>query len=380
MHQPQTHAEGLNVTQPFREHDEHGDELISLANAYCDGPLTPSETQRLEQLLRGSHAAQQRFLLLLDVHARLLTDARGGCPAVPDPVLPVEHRNGSSLANGSTVNGSAPAFRRINGHTKGVAARGAVSASPVVAQPARRQRLRRFLAGAAAVCVTIGALVQIGITILPRGGRGEILNAPGTAAVQPLARVSRTVEIDGKLESPLQAGQVLNPGILQISKGRLELALGPEVLLLVQAPSQIQIEEGGHVRLIAGRLAARVSNPKLGFVVNVQSIKITDLGTEFGVAIGTEGEVHVQVFEGAVLVEADGDSGLSLIPQRLAAGQAYTVNAGGTAKMTKFDSDLFVRDFSPAELVNQLCCSPAGACAAGQGVPQPPSTPPAGKP
>jgi len=104
----------------------------------------------------------------------------------------------------------------------------------------------------------------------------------------------------------------------------------------------------------------RVSNPALKFVVSAHGISVTDLGTEFGVAIGNSDQVQVQVFEGAVLVEGD-NGGKSIAPQQLTAGQAYSARNNNTAQMTRFDPSSFARDFSSAEAVNQLYSSP-GAC------------------
>lgn len=344
------------MTEPNRESDRVGDELLSLANAYCDGLLTPVDAERLDELLRGSEPAQQRFLLLLDVHAALLTEARRG-HLLPDSDVPQDPPH-TAPPNGAKVNGSRN-HNRINGHIKSVPARPLSSTAGWFTQTVERVRSKRFLAGVAAAAVIVVALIQIVNTLFPFGF--GVANQPVVVVVEPLARVLRTLEADGKYESPLAAGQDLGKGDLQISTGRLEVAVGREVLLLAEGPSRLRLEDAHHARLISGRVTVRVLNPLLKFVVNAQGVKVTDLGTEFGVAIGKEGDVHIQVFEGNVLVESDGDSGKTMTPQRLTAGQAYSVSANSTAQLTRFDDSLFVRDFSPADVVNQLYSSP-GAC------------------
>jgi hypothetical protein len=89
------------------------------------------------------------------------------------------------------------------------------------------------------------------------------------------------------------------------------------------------------VLLDSGKLTARVEN-RAGFVVDTPSARILDLGTEFGVGVGSAGDTRVAVYDGQVRVEGNQDQGARASERArvIGAGRAAYVDSGGALRST----------------------------------------------
>ncbi len=100
------------------------------------------------------------------------------------------------------------------------------------------------------------------------------------------------------------------------------------------------------VELNEGRLVAYVPRRARGFVVVTPTAEIVDLGTEFGVAVESDGKTDVDVLRGVVEIKPAGEAKLSKWPrQKVVAGQSVrATHEGISAPLATSDSaDPFVR-------------------------------------
>ena len=125
--------------------------------------------------------------------------------------------------------------------------------------------------------------------------------------------------------SRLSVGQVL---VLQ--EGEAEIFFDQAVQLVVRGPASIEIRSPMEIYSPFGVISARVGETGKGFVIQTPTGRITDLGTEFGVAIGKKGTTDVAVFRGAVDL-AYGMQDLN-VNTRLFQGQALHVDSNGSLR------------------------------------------------
>ena len=101
-------------------------------------------------------------------------------------------------------------------------------------------------------------------------------------------------------------GPISNGSVIEIHSGLLELGFASEANIVVQGPAKLDVISGSKIKLHRGRVSVSMPKGMSGFEVLSPRGKVIDLGTEFGVAVGTGGQTDVVVFDGEVqLVSAD---------------------------------------------------------------------------
>lgn len=90
---------------------------------------------------------------------------------------------------------------------------------------------------------------------------------------------------------------------LELTGGLAEVTFECGAVVIVQAPASFVIKAPNGGALESGKMTARVPGPSAKFWVMTSSMKILDLGTEFGISADASGASQVRVFEGAVEVE-----------------------------------------------------------------------------
>lgn len=115
----------------------------------------------------------------------------------------------------------------------------------------------------------------------------------------PQAKTSTRVAVVAS-SKPSTQPQAMGRGTLrsQQDEARIRFRSGADVLLGSHSVLGVAGGDGG--ALFSGQLAARVTNPQTAFVVETSSMRVVDLGTEFGVSVNDQGETEVHVFDGLV--------------------------------------------------------------------------------
>ncbi len=305
-------------------------ELQGLLSALCDGELTEAQHARLEELLRADPECRRLYLEYLDLHARLLVHPRfgGGASFPPEPAslatTPGEH----SPIPGAAGDGAAPAPRRGRRRV--------------------RQALRYGLVAAGTLAASL--LVQLAwgpAKPQPVGDRD--LKAAGEPAL-PGYVATLVQAADCAWDEPAgapRAGARLLPGALRLRKGvaRVRFDSGPE--LVIEGPAALRLDSATAATVVRGKVVFRADETAPPFDLHTPSSTLVDLGTEYAVVVGPEGE-EVHVFDGEVqrTPKAAGAAGT----EQLKAGQArrYGPSPQAPGLPMPLEPDRFVRRLEDA--------------------------------
>lgn len=263
------------------------DRLRGWADDYVAGTLDAAEREALERELLTSAEARRFFLSYLELHAGLAWQFRG--PECESPV-------------------------------------------PSEAKPTRASRSRRWrwsLASAGALVVAVAVWLWLRET--PR--------EPGPDSGPVFAVVRETLRgrwADGR---DVRVSESVGRGGWSLQSGLISLQGADGVELVVEGPSIAEWLGAQRIRLTSGTVVVRMPKGRSGFVVETAQMRVTDLGTEFGVSVSPSGDERVQVYDGRVRAEA----AASGEAQELKAGSGLRCSAKGELAPAAFAEDRFTR-------------------------------------
>ncbi|QDT12827.1 LamG-like jellyroll fold domain-containing protein [Stieleria marina] len=140
-------------------------------------------------------------------------------------------------------------------------------------------------------------------------------NAEATAS--GIAMVTRLVDAKWDDTTPnLEIGTALKPGAVSLQSGYAQIEFFCGATVVLEGPAQMELISSTSAKFLRGRLRATVPPAARGFEIDVDDMKVVDLGTEFGLAVTDKG-ADVQVFDGEVELHRSGAE-----KQLLTAGQA----------------------------------------------------------
>lgn len=276
------------------------DELRDLTEGYIASELSPGQMEALEARLLADEEARLFFLAYLDVHSGLAWEFCG-----TDVSLPQLPAGDEPMGLGATA----------------------------VVRSARWSGVAwRWVLPLAAVVIFLLAIAGL------RRPTGQ------PAGVTPvIASVKASLHGQWADGREVTVGAALPLGILELQSGLIELETASGTVLLVEAPARFELFDALRGRLLGGNLVVRMPKGRSGFVVELPQMHVTDLGTEFGVSVASNGESRVQVFDGKVRAEGrrvnDG--------RDLLAGETLRCTTTGTLAPEKFSSSRFIRRFPP---------------------------------
>lgn len=209
-----------------------------------------------------------------------------------------------------------------------------------------------YLATAACVLLAVGAVAftwfggpdQQMVAEAPPAVIAPVVETPPPAVV--LATITESLDVEWNLDRRACRDAHLRQGeTIELKRGVLAAATTTGCDLLLQAPVVAEILEGGDVRLLSGRLTARVGSGATGLTVMTPTANVVDLGTEFGVHVSDNQETSVAVYEGLVELSGVSRAGeLSTEAKPITAGRAGHVNSEGEVCWT-VETLLHDRDF-----------------------------------
>jgi hypothetical protein len=240
------------VTAP----DGRGEELRDLFRRLSDGPLSPAEAARLNDLLHGNPDACEEYLNHFTMEAHLRYEFGGRQP------LPRE--------------------------------------LPTAPRAARTGVGRAFRFAAA---VLLGA----GLSLLASSawrGAGKPPVAPGPEEERPIADCVATLlfadNCQWGMKERMLEGQRLPPGPLSLLRGLAILRFDGGAAVVLEGPSELRIVSRVFAWLDSGRLTVRAPKEAAGFTVRAPASDVIDLGTEFAIVVERGGATEVHVLEGEV--------------------------------------------------------------------------------
>lgn len=278
----------MNLAFPSPEFD------LAVA-AVCHGSATDEQLRALNALLRNHPAARDEYILRLELHSRLASDA--------------------DLFAGEAVEPTASPKNVL----------------PL--QPARRVPQSSWLLALAA-CV---ALLLTGLWWVNRTEQG-VRQGDTSKAVAMLNRVADAVwQQPG--ENP-RLGAPLEPGWLRLKSGLVQIVFYSGARLVMEGPAELQLVSPGEIVCLGGRLIAEVPPPAKGFRVRTPRMNVTDLGTVFGVDVGAR-ETELHVFKGSVEFQSPARSA----SQNMLEGQAVIADGAAPARFVPASRSRFASLF-----------------------------------
>lgn len=279
--------------------------LEALTHLVLDGDLPPEAAQELEELLSGSAEARRHYRRMIAVHNSLVRQGRshGETPAfVPEKVIPI-----SKLQ--------------------------------------QKQGRKWWLPASAAAAI---ALTAAGIMLF-----ASRKDSPPLAVLSGMTGAT--------WESPLELQHGFTSGRPQeLVKGFAEITYRSGVKVVLEAPCRFEITGDHSMNVTRGRAAVKVPKGTSGFVVDTPSGRITDLGTEFGVAVGKDDKGAVvisEVFDGEIEIPGSASAN-----HRLKRGESMAiVKENGNTHLLSTVEDLPVSIANPArKLPTEQMASPEG--------------------
>jgi ferric-dicitrate binding protein FerR (iron transport regulator) len=280
-------------------------ELQRLLSALCDGRLTEAEHERLEHLLESDPACRHVYLDYMDMHSGLLIHSELH-PGLFD-----------------------------------------TSAAERPARP-RRRGVRQALSYVLVAAATLAASLLVQAFWWPRTNSGAPASAaasrPATGHVATLTQSADCTWLG--TPAPIRVGSRLAPRELHLRRGLalLRFDTGPELLL--QGPAELHIDSGTSATLVSGKVVFRSDESAAAFELHTRTATVIDVGTEYGVTVGADGE-DLQVFEGEV--QRRPRTG-SAEPEHIKAGEARHAPPARAfpSEPASFDPERFVRGLPAA--------------------------------
>lgn len=246
----------MNHAFPSRTFDE-------AVAALCHGQATDEQARELHDLLRSDPAARDGYLLRVELHSRLASE--------PD------------LFAGVAVNPVAAVARDALPVKPVPGRRGSFALRPV----GRPWRWPLALAASLALLLT-GALFW------------HFAGPQRGTSRRAVAMLNRAVNARWHPADPApRLGAPLEPGRLRLQSGLAQVVFYNGARVVLEGPAELQLVSSSEAVCPAGKLTAEVPPQARGFRVTSPQMEVTDLGTSFGLNVGTE-RAELHVFAGAV--------------------------------------------------------------------------------
>ena len=310
--------------------DQQQTELRDLIDALCEDTLTDESAARLEALVVEHDEACRYYLDYLNLHGALSLE-NGGDPFDAAPTLrqPLETDEdeenvvtGLLGGDGTSAEAASPVPLSLLGRWSNLGQRGIA-----------------LLCHPSTLSVVVGAmaigslLTMLAFWTMPMRRAAEPAEE---AAAKPVyvARLVRTVDcIWANNKAVPLPGTFLKPQRrLELVEGVAEITFDSGARVYLQGPATFETDSRNAARLRVGRLTAVVPEPARGFELQTPLATITDLGTEFGVAVDSTGVAEVHVTQGKVALAAGG-----AVELLVEAGQGARIGAGGHIESAPFN-------------------------------------------
>ena len=153
---------------------------------------------------------------------------------------------------------------------------------------------------------------------------GEQRGDAKEATSSGVALLTRLVDVQWRdQQTPLEVGDAIAPGRVAFDAGFLQIEFFCGATVVVEGPADLDLKSSTLARVHQGKLRAHVPPAAKGFSIEVDDMKVVDLGTEFGLAVSAQA-ADVHVFDGEVELHPSQASS-----QLLTAGQAITRTEAG---------------------------------------------------
>ena len=205
--------------------------------------------------------------------------------------------------------------------------------------------MRVLLASAAALalCILVGRLAYLEWNRPAAPTIPIVVDADDTpqtdqeATSRGVALVTRLLDVDWAADQEsYEVGDALSPGRFRITSGVAQVEFFCGATVIIEGPADLDLKSDTLARVRQGRLRAQVPPAARGFALEMDDLKLVDLGTEFGVSVSAQG-ADIQVFDGEVEIHAENSPS-----RQLNAGQALTRSATGALRTSQVTPEQFL--------------------------------------
>ena len=148
-----------------------------------------------------------------------------------------------------------------------------------------------------------------------------------SAASPVVAVISQAETLRWNIGQTPASGQLLRPGIVQVSTGSLSLAMSAGQAVRVQGPAEFELLESGEFSLRMGAAAFFSPGSPVPFIVHLPKGAVVDRGSDYSVNVEPDGTAEVRVFENQVVVSTVGTSERTLEERALGPGNSMRVSS-----------------------------------------------------
>jgi len=292
---------------------------IGLISALCDEQLTSAQARELETLVLGDVEIRSVYLRMMHLDAGLHHYA-SALGSLPDREFDLaEDSKNEPGGPGMDETMVLPAMNDPQDYNDGEFDERFRSSIvlPEVPRPQVKRTLPPWLTGGIAAALVLGVglaayvifssrtpiLTQVPVPNNPATKTGTSVAVAPVGPPPPPPIPIATVALTSKAvwsgaDMPPRDGVFAAGQVLAISTGDAQLTFRRGGRLVVEGPAEFKFVSDTRIELQSGKIVARI--PGGGLVVACPSGSVTDLGTEFGVAVASDGGTQVAVFEGRV--------------------------------------------------------------------------------
>jgi len=145
---------------------------------------------------------------------------------------------------------------------------------------------------------------------------------------------------DGSLQPGV--GEALSPGRLTVLGGVLQIEFLSGATVVLEGPAEFELISDMRGFCYYGKLTAEAPPQAKGFTVGASRVDVVDLGTEFAMHIGHDGQGEVHVLDCNVSLRGTGEQPLVSEPVEMAAGRAIRFDAEGGLEEREADRSGFI--------------------------------------
>lgn len=310
-------------------------ELRGLLAALCDEQIESEEYARLEYLLRDDPAARQFYYDYMALHAELSWSNAAG-------------ESEKTLLSIEVNSEDATTAKEIRGDTSPLLGFLTDCFEPVFGDFSSHKGLLGI------ILLVTTAVGLLGFAFLgPWYRNGEVAQRRPDQDSLPFARIVKTADCTWpEGVTPLEVDSRLGFGEnVKLQSGLVKIAFDGRAEVILEGPAEFCIESPMSARLVSGRLSATVTDKGHGFTIYGPSMRVLDLGTEFGLCVNEEGKGQVHVFKGEVDVALTRQDGRTVRSQLLTQHKAAAVDSSsGQMVDMRIDPAEFIRTFDASDL------------------------------
>lgn len=295
-------------------HDQLLGEMRDLIAALREDTITDPQARRLESLLADHEAAREIYLQYANQAA--------GLRGYATDMSFIDDGQGAESGPAAAIMLSEALLRQ----------RLARQSSPVAMQITR-------WALAASVLIAVGLGAALWVTTRPASDDQGMAKVPQGAERTGVAVLSRAVEAQwASSDKAVHVGDALPAGPVVLNSGLAQIEFFSGATVVVEGPAVLELVSPQRAIVHSGKVRAHVPVPAHGFTLAAADMDVVDLGTEFGLDVGDDGQAEVHVFDGEV--ELHGPQ--SDMPRSLTTGHGLRRDADGAMRFIDVDERGFV--------------------------------------